>query len=111
MFDAQLSVHSAAIGVPSEEALEQGTEPHVEFVINPGLALPFQNPQNGEPLLVPIGALRLHFTKEQALELFKSGVEAAETLPDEKAHGKLQIASNISEVERAAEQMKRFQGQ
>lgn len=111
MFSAQMSVFSASIGVPSEEALEEGTEANVIFSVSPGLALPFQNPQNNEQLLVPVGDLTFHFTKEQALELFKSGLEAAENLPDEsKPSGKLQIASNINEVERAAENMKRFQG-
>lgn len=109
IFDAEISVFSASVATPSPEALEEGAPAHVECGIVTGAALPVMNPQTGEPLLVPFGRLRFGFAREQAIEFFQKGLEAAQSLPDEPGKGKVVVAHSMSDVENAAKALKTIQ--
>lgn len=112
MFDAEISVHDVSLGTPSPEALEAGVPPHVELGIIAGMALPFAHPETGQPVVVGGGKYKFVFSRAQAIDLFTAALKAAEALPEEFApSGKVMVASNMSDVERAAQNMRRVTGQ
>lgn len=111
VIDAEVSVQDVSLATPSAEAMEGGVPPHVELGIIPGLTLPFANPATGDPLIVPVGKLKFTFSRQQAIDIFTAGLKAAESLPEgTPSSGKVLIASNMSDVEQAAENIKRVTG-
>lgn len=110
-FNAEITVLSASIGAPTEEALEAGIPPHIELAISPGLTLPFANPQTGEPVAIPLGKLRFNFPRDTAIETFEAALKAAQELPEKfTPSGKVMVAQNMSAVAAAAEEIKRVTG-
>lgn len=100
-FDANITVGGLDLAVPGEEALKNGVHPHVEVILTVVQPLPIaQGP--GQPLIVPLGNLKFPIGRDQAVEFFKKGLEAAEGLPPES---KLEIASDLTAAEQAAQQM------
>lgn len=112
MFDAEVSVMSATIGTPSPEAMETGaTVPHIELGIDTGISLPIANPQTGQPLVIKVGKLRFLIGREQAIEIFEAALLAAQGLPETvQSSGKIMLASNMNEVEQAAQNIRRATG-
>lgn len=111
IFDSEISVQDVSLGTPSPEALEAGVPPHVELGIVAGLALPFTNPETGQPLVVPAGKYKFTLTRAQAIDVFTAALKAAEALPEQFApSGKLLVANDLSAVEQAAQKMRRVTG-
>lgn len=110
-FDAEIAVLSATVSTPTDEAIEDGASAQLELGIFAGLALPVPNPQTGQPLVIPIGKFRFGFDRETAIALFEAALAAAKTLPEAyQPSGKVMVAQNMSEVARAAAQMKNVTG-
>jgi hypothetical protein len=77
MFDTTYELMGASVG---EVEVEAGKEGLLELVFVPGITFPVAGP-DGQPLRIPSGNIRFQLTREQALEYFKKGIDAAETLP------------------------------
>ena len=77
MFDTTYELMGASVG---EVEVEAGKEGLLELVFVPGITFPVAGP-DGQPLRIPSGNVRFQLTREQALEYFKKGIEAAEGLP------------------------------
>ena len=111
VFDAEVSVYSTSISTPTKELLDQGAPPVLDFGVTTGMALPFQNPETGQPLVIPVGRMTFSFSREQAIETFSAALEAAEKLPEKPASsGKIMLASSMAEVEGAASKMQKVTG-
>lgn len=110
--DTEVAVLTPTIGVPSPEALEAGAPPVLELGIIAGLTLPVPNPQDpSQPLVIPAGKYKFNFTRQQAIELFTAALEAAETLPEQfTPSGKVMIASNMADVQQAADRINKVTG-
>lgn len=109
-FDTEVSVLHTQISTPSAEALEAGAEALIELGIITGIMLPIANPQTGQPIVAPTGKYRFSFGREQAIEIFTQALEAAQNLPEAPARpsGKLEVASDMNAVKRAADEINRL---
>lgn len=105
-FETSLNVLGTSIAVPDEESLKQGAPSAVEIVLAIAMQLPFGQ-QNTGPMMAHIGNVKYTLDRDSAIQFFKGGLEAAEKLPPVS---KLDIATDLSAVENAAEQMNSFRG-
>lgn len=103
-FDANINVIATAISVPDESQLESGVPPVVEIRLDLGLELPFSTGPGQPNVTTHMGSLRFTFPADQAVEFFEKGLDAAQKLPS-STPSKLTIASDIRNVEKAAQEM------
>lgn len=106
-FDATLTVGGLDVAVPNEDAIQNGIKPHVQVVLEVVQPLPLAQGPGQPPVLAHFGTIKFHLGRDQAVEFFKLGLETAEKLPQES---QLEIATDLSAAEQAAEALKRMQG-
>lgn len=102
-FDLKLNIAgNPTVGVPSQEALDEGAPSTVELAITAGLPLPIPGP-GGQPVVIGLGTITYELPRDQAIDLFKTGLEAAEALPADKP--RVETAKSMNDVEAAAERL------
>lgn len=109
MFDVSIQAVGLDVAAPDEEQLEAGAPPLLNYIIVAGLGLPFQNPQDGQPLRVPMAQVRFVLPKDVSLEYAETIVEQSDKLPDVK-ESDLIIANNLQGAEQLAKQMEDISG-
>lgn len=96
------------IGVQPLGANVAPTEDGVELTVVLGIPMPFQDPQNpGNPLMAPMGQVRIPLAREFGISLGKKIAEECEKLPKES---NLTVASSLHGVEQIANLDKQFKG-
>jgi len=104
-FEASVNVLGTSIAVPEEESIKAGAPSVVEVILAVAMQLPFAQQQGAPPMMAHIGNIKYQLDRDSAIKFFRSGLEAAEKSP---AASNLAIATDLSAVENAAEQMNRF---
>jgi hypothetical protein len=95
-FDSTWQTLGVSVGVPEDDG-------PLELMLTVGNALP--TPQG--PVPIPLGVHRFVFTREQAISLFEKGLEEAQKMPKKSD---IVTATNMSSVEKVAENIKKFGG-
>lgn len=102
MFDITLTVGPPSLTIPDSDNLEPGRPvfleaafPVVQVIPGPG----------GQPVPMAVGNCRIPIERDTAIQFGRTLVEEAEKLPKTS---KLDIASSISEVEKAAQRMEQL---
>lgn len=102
-----LNVGRTAIGAPEPEAVKNGEAPNaLDIILTVVQVLPFQQPGQ-PPVMAALGNVKFSMGRDQAVEFFKTGLEAAEDLPPES---NLTVAADMSMAEKMAEDMKSMRG-
>lgn len=96
-FDVTLQPLSVNIGAPDPDSLEPGQEAEITFAITVGLMLPFQQAP-GQPVVVPLGMVRIPLSPGASRDIGKSMVEAGEKFPDRP---NLAVAQSLEGVDQA----------
>lgn len=87
-----------AVDVQAQASPEEGL---VAVVITVGMVLPFSTGPDQPPMIAPIGQMSTHLTREQAEKIGSEGAK----LPVQPKASSIVTATNMSEVERAAQAM------
>lgn len=110
-FETTLNVVGTNLGVPSEEALASGeASPVIEIELIVGQVLPFAAGPGQPPLQVPLGSVRYALGKKPATEFFKSGLKAAEELPEER-QSQLEIATSLDGLDEVNDRLRKLKGE
>jgi hypothetical protein len=95
------------LAITSDEEIEAGTPPSVEFHIPLAIPVPV-GPQ--QAIGAPLGILTLNLSKAEAAEFFEQGAAAVEKLPEPKPASDIMIASNVNDAVQVAQEMKKVTG-
>ncbi len=108
VFDAMLNVMSVNTSAPTDEDIANGAEPMLVISLVPGLMLPLADPNNpSQPIVVPGGNLRFRLDGEAAVAIGQKMVEDGKRLPK---RSRIEIASDLTGAEKAAEHMNSLRG-
>lgn len=105
-FETTINVVATSVGIPDEEAIKQGAT-DMEVTLAIGQTLPFAQQQGAPPMMALLGSIKFTMNKESALKFFRSGLEAAEKLPETS---KLAISTDIHAAEEAANAVNAMRG-
>lgn len=101
-----MSAFNAQVNVVKTDVLvsEEGQPPALQVALTVGLVVPVATSQGLQPAITALGIIRFDLNeREEALALAESIREGAELLPAAKSD--ILVASNLGDVERAAQQM------
>src|SRR4051812_31736845 len=98
-----ITVQALDVGVME---VQEGADGAILAILE-ATALPLQDPNTGQPLMVPVNRYQVPMGKASILRLIEALTEAAEKLPDPKPQSNLIIAGKGDE-DRVADNLGRF---
>jgi hypothetical protein len=91
-FDITLSPVGLNLAVPNEAEIEAGNTV-VQIVVPVGMMLPFEGAP-GQPMVAPVGVIRIPVPRELGIDFGKKIAEACEAMPPTS---QIEIASGLNE--------------
>lgn len=105
-FDVTLQPLTVNILAPDPEQLAPDETAQILFAVTVGLQLPFEQAP-GQPIVVPLGMVRIPFAPGVSVEIGKSMVENGERFPDKPS---IDIARSLDGLDQAQRFERKLRG-